>query len=286
MTNDDKNPKQICLSCKGKIVDFFIFKKRTEEARKIYKDSQYKSLILDATEPEVNTHETIAEDKNSDDDDDISISGLINTNQIYLNFNNPINNEDSQDNEKFPEMSQLLFIKTPMTSPEEEEEDQTSVKLHPENWERTRRKIAKNMGKSYRAASGKMVEAKRMKTDCGMKCRMQCNTRMAEETRLKNFNDFYSLADIEMQRKFIQDHIQVFEPKHTKQKVGENAKTRSIQRLFFLDGEKEGEMAQVCKTMFLNTLVISSQTLDTVQLKASVQGSMVDLRGRYPRRKA
>lgn len=293
MTNYEENPKQICLSCKNKIVDFFIFKRRNEEARKIYRDSQYKSLILEVTgDPVILTENNPS---NVCEDDDESLSDLLPENQLYFTFNDSTvaSNEESQgifdDESQDLEIPQLILIKAPLESPEEEIVEENSPllpkrKLHPENWERTRRKIAKNMGKSYVTTSGKIVEAKRIKPDCGSKCRMQCNTRITDETRMKNFNEFYGLADIELQRKFILDHIQIFEPKKNTKDV--SVRTRSIQRIFFLDGEKEGEMVQVCKKNFLNTLVISSQILDTIQFKASRFGSMVDLRGRYPRRKA
>lgn len=290
MTKHEGNQKQICLNCKKKIVDFFVFKRRNEEARKIYRDSQYKALILEVTgDHEENSQNANDKIINNDDDDSTSMPEFFNDDQIYLTFNDTTFDEsqevyNEESNEDFLEMPPLLFIKAPLESTEISEETSSKIKrkLNPENWERTRRKIAKNMGKSYVATSGKIVEAKRMKEDCGIKCRMQCNTRINEITRLKNFNEFYNLADLELQRKFILDHIQIFEPKHTK--ISDNGKTRSIQRIFFLDGEKEGEMVQVCNVMFKNTLRISSQMLDTIQFKLSSIGSMADLRGRYPRK--
>lgn len=301
MTNHEGNSKQICINCKTKLVDFFIFKKRNEEARKIYRDSQYKALILEVTgDQNVALQQNNFQDdnlsENEEEDDSKSITGLFNDGPIFLTFNDStfISNDESRDmneifneesNEEFLKMPQLFFLKAPLESPEipEQEINQiTKRKLTPENWERTRRKIAKNMGKSYVATNGKIVEAKKMKPDCGIKCRMQCTSRINETTRQKNFDEFYGLAEIELQRKFIIEHIQIFEPKHTK--VSDHGKTRSIQRIFFLDGEREGEMVQVCKSMFLNTLVISSQILDTIQFK-SLSGNMADFRGRYPRKK-
>jgi hypothetical protein len=275
-------------------VDFFVFKKRNEEARKIYRDSQYKALILEVTGDSVEVNNNIQNKNLSDNDEDDSTSIPELNGQIFLTFNESFANDDESQNmndifneepqsDAYLNMPQLLFLKTPLESPEIKQEIENKRKLHPENWERTRRKIAKNAGKSYMTTNGKIVEAKKIKPDCGEKCRMQCNTRINETTRLKNFDEFYSLADLELQRKFILDHIQIFEPKHTK--ISDNGKTRSIQRIFFLDGEKEGEMVQVCKAMFLNTLVISSQILDTIQFKASRFGSMADFRGRYPRKK-
>lgn len=274
------NRQQICLNCKTKIVDFFIFKRRNEEARQIFKNSQYKSFLLEISGDEINVQQ---KDNNLSN----GSTSMFKNNEIYLTFNESTCDDDNNDmNEIFNDgepdeiLPELLFLKTPLDS-HEEIPQKINKKMHPENSDRKRRKLAKNMGKSYISANGKIIEDKKMKPNCGEKCRMQCTTRINETTRQKNFDEFYNLADLELQRKFIVDHIQIFEPKHTKV----SNKSRSIQRLFFLNGENQGEMVQVCKSIFLNTLVISSQTLDTIQFKAARYGSMADFRGRYPRKK-
>lgn len=156
---------------------------------------------------------------------------------------------------------------------------------HPETWIRNKRKLAKNKGQSYVSSNGKMVEAKQMKANCGPTCRMQCFLKMTEENRLENFQNFYQLADIAKQRKFLFDHMKTYVPKRTKSALNPT-KVRAVQRCYFLDlflPNKAKELLQVCKLMFLNTFSISSQMIDTLHRKANNEGEFSDTRGKFER---
>lgn len=156
----------------------------------------------------------------------------------------------------------------------------------PELWIRNMRKQAKNAGQSYIASNGKCVNAKQMKDSCGDKCRIKCSNRMTNEQRKRNFDRFYAMADIEKQRKFLFDHMRSYEPK--KLKLNQNSlKSRSVQRNYFLDVEKESSLieVQVCRQMFLNTFSISSQMIDTIYRKFKEDKEFSDIRGKFQRKK-
>lgn len=114
---------------------------------------------------------------------------------------------------------------------------------------------------------------------------MQCSQKINEENRLRNFDNFYQLADIAKQRKFLFDHLRTYEPKR---KCGKKnpTKTRAVQRIYFLDNFSTGatEMLQVCKLNFLNTFAISSQMIDTLYKKAISEGEFNDIRGKFERK--
>lgn len=265
-----------------KIVDFFIWKKKNEETRKIYSESQFKELILKIT------------NFNSVDLDDKNELNETHKDEVYLGFND---NDDNGINEC--EQSLIQQEETqPQSSIESDNEVDEQVtldneiniikkeykrkkKANPDMWVRNKRKFARNKGESYIASNGKVIEAKQIKPNCGT-CRLLCTQRISEEVRLKNFHHFYELGDLEKQRKFIAEHVKIFD---TRRKS--TIKSKTIQRTFHLDdyGENDNELIQVCKTMFLNTLVISSQILDTVHNKIRREGRVDDLRGKYARTK-
>lgn len=157
---------------------------------------------------------------------------------------------------------------------------------NPESWLRNQRKLARNTGRSYIASNGRLVEAKQMRNSCGKSCRMQCSSKITEEERLKNFNNFYALADIAKQRRFLFLHMKSFIPKRSKT-LKNPQKTRACQRNYFLDlseASDGSDMVQVCKLMFLNSFTISSQMIDTLFKIAINEGRFSDVRGKFKRK--
>lgn len=265
--------QDICISCKTKIVDFFIFKRRNEEARKIFKDSSafvppVKNMLLEVvdqiennmTSPEESQDEVIAEISNDDrlqleakeefvDSNEAEEMHEIESQDDFRSFKDESLGDEMQEVEQLIEDDVMEDVND---EPEflDEEEPVISIEItsttssasktkpnrqaHPENWIRNKRKLAKNKGQSYIASNGKFIEAKQMKGNCGSSCRMQCYKKISEDNRQSNFNYFYQLADIAKQRKFLFDHMKTYEPKRNK--VPKNPqKLRAVQRTYFLD---------------------------------------------------
>lgn len=307
---------EICSNCKTKLIDFFIFKRKNEEARKIFRESSVfengavKNMLLEVVDQidnnmeesqeeicksEKETHEdSILESIEDDeaemidnDNEDFIVARQINHSDDDLNVKTEEVIETVENDESnFDENSQddLSFDKTELESASRKRK--TVRQSNPENWLRNKRKLAKNSGQSYYASNGKFVQAKEMKCNCGETCRMQCSKKVNETHRMENFNHFYSLGDIEKQRKFLFEHMKTFEPKR-KQTPSNCQKVRAVQRSYFLDiihDDGVVQMIQVCKLMFLNTFAISSQMIDTLYRKAMTQGQFNDVRGKFERK--
>lgn len=152
----------------------------------------------------------------------------------------------------------------------------------PETWISTKRKTLRNSGQSYLNSSGRLVEARTMKESCGTACRSKCMTKVTEEDRQHNFKTFWDLGDVVKQRRFIYLHIVSSEPKRRR---GQNT-NRTLTHNFFLDakdGQGNYQPVQVCKKLFKNTLVVSTQVIQGVVRKYAIEG-FVDTRGKFERK--
>lgn len=147
----------------------------------------------------------------------------------------------------------------------------------PETWISTKRKTLRNSGQSYLNSSGKVVEARKMKESCGKACRSKCMTKITEEDRQHNFKTFWDFGDVVKQRRFIYMHIVSSEPKRRR---AQNS-NRTMTHNFFLDAKDQP--VQVCKKLFKNTLVISTQVIQGVVRKYAIEG-FVDTRGKFERK--
>lgn len=152
----------------------------------------------------------------------------------------------------------------------------------PETWISTKRKTLRNSGQSYLNSSGKVVEARKMKESCGAACRSKCMTKITEEDRQYNFKTFWDLGDVVKQRRFIYMHIISSEPKRRR---AQNT-NRTLTHNFFLDAKDDRgnyQPVQVCKKLFKNTLVVSTQVIQGVVRKYAIEG-FVDTRGKFERK--
>jgi hypothetical protein len=311
---DSTQLQEICINCKTKLIDFFIFKRRNEEARKIFSDSEsggVKNMLLEVIDQIDNSFEEPPDDTAADCDEipeeEIKEEFCDETETVQDQIDDEMNlteeevkgveieeemeqetmddyNEDSQ---VFLEEFDDSETTQTTTTVAETSRTKSNRQANPETWIRNRRKLAKNTGQSYFASNGKLVDAKEMKCSCSQTCRMQCTKKIDEENRLRNFKYFYSLGDIAKQRKFLFDRMKTYEPKRTK--IPKNPqKFRAVQRCYFLDLTHENgamEMLQVCKFMFLNTFAISSQMIDTLYRKAVNEGRFSDTRGKFERKR-
>lgn len=151
----------------------------------------------------------------------------------------------------------------------------------PETWISNKRKTLRNSGQTYLSTSGKLVPAKSMHESCGISCRAKCISKVSEHDRQYNFDTFWSLGDVVRQRKFIHEHITSSEPKRRR---AENL-NRTLTHNFYLEAKDSNGIyrnQQVCKKMFKNTLVISTQKIQCVVRKYAIEG-FVDTRGKFER---
>lgn len=304
------------MTCKTKIVDFFIFKRRNEEARKIFRESSafeppVKNMLLEVVDQIDN--EMTSPDESQDDVIEVpSDDRLLDAKEEFIEPADEVDDFDMDDSQSFKEETldhpeeQIIKDEEINEEPEfldDEEESETILvaeensslvefktktspkkkqvrQANPENWMRNKRKLAKNKGESYVASNGKFIQAKQMKDNCGS-CRMQCSKKISEEDRERNFQHFYELADIAKQRKFLFEHMKTYEPKRINKIPKNPQKVRAVQRTYYLDCASG--MLQVCKLMFLNTFSISSQMIDTLHRKATNEGEFSDTRGKFER---
>jgi hypothetical protein len=152
----------------------------------------------------------------------------------------------------------------------------------PENWICNKRKTLRNSGQTYLSSKGKIVEAKQMRESCGTSCRAKCITKVSDADRQRAFDKYWALGDVVKQRKFIYMHIRSTEPKRRRTETS----NRSVTLQFYLettDDYANAQLVQVCKKMFKNTLVISSQVIQGVVKKYAIEG-FIDTRGKFERK--
>lgn len=303
----------ICVGCKTKVVDFFIFKRRNEDARKstlkISSNPPVKNLLLDVVDQiELSTPEEsndgVTELGNDDQmlsDDELDIKeeflDTIEQEDDLTRPQTPVKQE-SRTPEQSRRIAEIFEDDISDVLAEDEQPTKSSSKrsrrmARPEFWIRNKRKHAKNTGQMYVASNGKIMKAKQMRPSCGTTCRMQCSSKVPESIRLKNFEYFYQLADIAKQRKFLFDLIQSYEPRRSRP-VKNPLKVRAVQRYYFLDrmqstddsAEEEVAKIQVCRKIFLNTFVISSQMIDSLCRMAMLEGDFEDTRGKFERKQS
>lgn len=153
---------------------------------------------------------------------------------------------------------------------------------NPNSWACNKRKSLRNSGQTYRNSKGKIVEAKQMRESCGECCRSKCILRISEQDRQEAFQYYWGLGDVVKQRKFIYEHITSAQPKRRRRETS----NRTITLQFYLEAKGEDEsytLVQVCKKMFKNTLVVSSQVIQGVVKKYSLEG-FNDSRGKFKRK--
>ena len=151
-------------------------------------------------------------------------------------------------------------------------------KRQEENCERSREKKLRNSGQSYspykcfpnRKTS---MKTRSMSIPCD-ECRLDCNTKISEESRKKLFDTYWGLGEINKQRQYILNSIEI-EPPARKRPRNDTHTERRNSIKHFLQGEL------VSQTMFLSTFAISRKVLRTAISKKE-DGNLVagDRRGK------
>lgn len=113
-----------------------------------------------------------------------------------------------------------------------------------------------------------------MQRTCGPGCKFKCEERVSKTARLSFFNEFWSIPEHNRKYDFILRYVS---DKFNKQ--SEDEKTiRNFTRTYYINERNENIV--VCKTMFLNTLNISRQMIETAIKKIkSGDSNSIDKRG-------
>ncbi|CAH2092802.1 unnamed protein product [Euphydryas editha] len=152
-------------------------------------------------------------------------------------------------------------------------------KKRTQNWIRVKAKRLRNTGKSYVSRTNKVIPEKKIGPPCTEKCRQKCSSKIPEEKRMTIFKNFYELSDLNRQRQFIVNSIDVVRPKY---RYSNAAKPRQNNYAYHLNVNEN--MIRVCKSFFKSTLSINDKVINTaLKKKDSNLGNVVaaDLRGKH-----
>ncbi|CAG4972184.1 unnamed protein product [Parnassius apollo] len=153
----------------------------------------------------------------------------------------------------------------------------------PKEWTDFKRKCLKNLGRKYGTKKGKTVGDKTMGPSC--KCRYKCPDKISHQMRLDCFRKFWQLGDRAMQWNFIIKYSDKMKKKRCmNQDIPNNTKHTFKYYLPLITGSSEShcKKAEVCQTMLINTLAVSTRILKTAWKK--YDGSAIleeDRRGRH-----
>lgn len=137
----------------------------------------------------------------------------------------------------------------------------------PGRWIRNVTKNANNKGEAYVSSfTKKYVPAREMKEGCGPGCENECETFISEEKRRGIFTEFWT-GTTDQSAKY--NYILRFVHEELKTSNTENTTRRMFTRNYQL--RVDNKDVKVCKIMFLSTLNISAQMVETT-LKKSRRG--------------
>lgn len=150
----------------------------------------------------------------------------------------------------------------------------------PDNWIRNKLRNARVRGENYTTKSGRNIPAKRLQSPCNSNCRLKCQSKISQEERQKNFDQYWELASFILQRKFIFEHHKAV-PVQRRRFRNVEGKPRQYSSHYFLDRLNNNgslEQVQVCERMFLRTFDICRNIVSYLHKKVQT-GKVQDLRG-------
>lgn len=140
--------------------------------------------------------------------------------------------------------------------------------------------IKKYRGEGYVSRNGLPRLPKQMRDPCdALTCKQQCQSRVTEEDRQFVFKEYYSFDNAVQQWEYIAKCLGRIEPKYRRRNRG--PRNLNVEYNFNLKNGRE----KVCKTMFLNTLVVTNSAIKAAFSKSNENGMFVggDKRGRHIR---
>lgn len=158
-------------------------------------------------------------------------------------------------------------------------------KSFPLQWKRTKEKLNFNAGKECKKRNGNIRKAKSVKKPCSFKCRLRCFENISTIQREEIFQKFWNLGDKIRQWQFILNNSKTLDKKT--QTI--NAKNpRNCHRQYFFSFKNEENCVvekRVCCEMFINTLDINKQVIQTAhnKLNSGLGAVSPDKRGRHVR---
>lgn len=150
-------------------------------------------------------------------------------------------------------------------------------------WKKNKAKFLRNQGKEYINVNGEFQQKKELKKGCGDFCRMKCTQRISEENRMQIFQNFYKIGNQNLQWAYISNLITCYKKKVCRN--SENSRKTESRKYFLSYGKDNKEIREpVCKPMFLNTLSITHQKVETVIRKMHANAGFIspDKRGKRP----
>ncbi|KAL4718628.1 hypothetical protein ACJJTC_005182 [Scirpophaga incertulas] len=150
-------------------------------------------------------------------------------------------------------------------------------------WTAIKRKCLKNLGKKYVTKAGKFVDEKTMGPSC--KCRYKCAEKISYQQRLDCFTKFWQLGDRAMQWNFIIKYSDKMKKKKCLNQDTPNNRKYTFKYYLPLItdfSQSHCQRTEVCQTMFINTLAVSTRILKTAWNKYDGSASVEeDRRGRH-----
>jgi len=140
-------------------------------------------------------------------------------------------------------------------------------------WKCQTRKRLRNSGQSYVSRNGVRRRPKLLKAGCGAKCRQRCHEQIPAEQRENLLHSFWQLGNLNSQRQYMNHTAK----SSVKTKL-HGTKKVSLKYFFHVDGQ----LLQVCKTFFLDTLSVSDQTVRTTLQKLTRDGHLLPDQRRQP----
>lgn len=158
---------------------------------------------------------------------------------------------------------------------------------HEKEWLDVKRKCRKNLGQKYITKRGKITNEKILRPAC--KCRYKCMDKISYQQRLDCFSKFWQLGDRAMKWNFIIRYSKKIKKKRCLNQDTPNNRKYTYKYYLPLITDLnvfQCEKVEVCQTMFINTLAVSTRILKTAWKK--YDGSVnidEDRRGRHSNHK-
>lgn len=136
--------------------------------------------------------------------------------------------------------------------------------INEDKWKRNIDKKLRNKGQLYEShcASKKLRKERQMKSPCKETCKRKCSSKFNDENRKELFSGLWELSDIERQRQYISNSMQIIQPKDRYIRQGGTRSPRNNNNAFYFILKEQ--KVRVCKLFFKNTLDINDRPIRTV----------------------
>lgn len=250
-------------------------------------ESQEKSNVPPTSKLDNPLSDFSEDDDDSVKDPDFTSSSSSTTDSSSSNSGSGSSSSSDDESPDEPRSSTVQEVREQEIEQDKTKKNTRKRQRNEANYEKLKAKRLRNEGKEYVSTSKqkKVIPAKTVKEPCNDKCRYQCPKKISEEQRLKIFNDYYSLSNINRKRDFLSKNMELIQPKYRYVRANRQKAERRCNYAFYFQS-LEGKKIRVCKTFFRNTLDINDRTILTVRNKTSSSGVVTeDMRGRHTNHK-